>query len=42
MGSLARNACYGKETLGWIREKMATLESTPGDGKFFWFQFNHR
>jgi hypothetical protein len=27
MGSPARYACYEKEMLGWIREKMATQES---------------
>jgi hypothetical protein len=30
----ARYACYGKKMLGWIREKMATQESTLGGGKF--------
>jgi hypothetical protein len=35
MGSLAHYACYGKKMLGWIREKMATQESTLGSGKFF-------
>jgi hypothetical protein len=29
MGSPARYACCGKEMLGWIRKKMATLELTP-------------
>ncbi len=27
----------GEEMLGWIREKMATQESTLGSGKFFAF-----
>jgi len=35
MGSLARYACCGKEMLGWIRKKMAILESAPKGGKFF-------
>jgi hypothetical protein len=34
MGSPARYAYCGKEMLGWIREKMAILESTPKGGKF--------
>jgi len=37
MGSLAHYACCGKEMLGWIREKMATQESTPRGGRFFPF-----
>jgi len=37
MGSLACYAYCGKEMLGWICEKMATLESTPRSGKFFAF-----
>jgi len=35
MGSLNHYACYGKEILGWIREKMAIPESAPGGGKLF-------
>jgi len=34
MGSPARYACYGKEMLGWIREKMATQELALGGGNF--------
>ncbi len=34
MGSRVRYACYGKEMLGWIREKMATPKSAPGSGRF--------
>jgi len=34
MGSPACYAYYGKEMLGWIREKMATPESAPRGGKF--------
>jgi len=34
MGSLVRYACYGKEMLGRIREKMATPKSAPGGGRF--------
>jgi hypothetical protein len=34
MGSLAHYACYEKEMLGWIHEKMATQESAPGGGRF--------
>jgi hypothetical protein len=34
MGSPVRYACYGKEMLGWICEKMTTQESTLGGGKF--------
>jgi len=34
MGSLARYACYGKEMLGRIHEKMATLESARRGGRF--------
>jgi hypothetical protein len=33
MGSPARYACYGKEMLGWIHEKMATPESAPKGDK---------
>jgi hypothetical protein len=33
MGSPVHYACYGKEMLGWIHEKMATQESTPRGGK---------
>jgi hypothetical protein len=35
MGSPARYACCGKEMLGWIREKMATPEPAPRNGRFF-------
>jgi len=35
MGSRVRYACCGKEMLGWIREKMATLESAPRGDKLF-------
>ncbi len=35
MGNLARYACYGKEMLGWIREKMATQESALKGGSCF-------
>jgi hypothetical protein len=35
MRSPTRYACYKKEMLGWIREKMATQESTLGGGRFF-------
>jgi hypothetical protein len=35
MGSPTCYACYGKEMLGWIRETMATQESTPKGGRFF-------
>jgi len=35
MGSLARYVYYGKEMLGWIREKMAIQKSAPGGGRFF-------
>jgi hypothetical protein len=35
MGSPTHYACCGKEMLGWIREKMATQESTQGGGRFF-------
>jgi hypothetical protein len=35
MGSLAHYACYEKEMLGWIHEKMATPESALGGGMFF-------
>jgi hypothetical protein len=35
MGSPARSTCYGKEMLDWIHEKMATLKSAPGGGRFF-------
>jgi len=35
MGSLAHYACYKKEMLGWIREKITPQESAPGGGKFF-------
>jgi hypothetical protein len=35
MGSPACYACYRKEMLGWIHEKMAIQESTPGGGRFF-------
>ncbi len=34
MGSPARYACYEKEMLGWIREKMVTPKSAPKGGKF--------
>jgi hypothetical protein len=34
MGSPTHYACCGKEMLGWICEKMATQESTSGDGMF--------
>jgi hypothetical protein len=34
MGSPTRYACYGKEMLGWIHEKMAIPESTSRGGKF--------
>jgi len=34
MGSPARYACYRKEMLGWIREKIATQESTLRGGNF--------
>jgi hypothetical protein len=34
MGSPTRYAYYGKEMLGWIREKMATQASALGGGKF--------
>jgi len=34
MGSPVRYACCGKEMLGWICEKMATLEPTPRGGRF--------
>jgi hypothetical protein len=34
MGSPVRYVCYEKEMLGWIREKMATLELAPKDGRF--------
>jgi hypothetical protein len=34
MGSPTRYACYGKEMLGWIYEKMATHESALGGGKY--------
>jgi hypothetical protein len=34
MGSPTHYACCGKEMLGWIRERMATQESTPGGGRF--------
>ncbi len=34
MGNLARYAYFGKEMLGWIREKMVTKESTLGGGRF--------
>jgi hypothetical protein len=34
MGSLARYARYKKEMLGWIREKMATLESAQEVASF--------
>jgi hypothetical protein len=35
MGSPVHYACYGKEMLGWIHEKMATQESALGGAKFF-------
>jgi len=35
MGSPAHYACYRKEMLGWIREKMATQESALRGGRFF-------
>jgi len=35
MGSLAHYAYYGKEMLGWIREKMAIPKSAPKGGRFF-------
>jgi hypothetical protein len=35
MGSPTRYACYGKEMLGWIREKMVIQKSTLGGGRFF-------
>jgi len=34
MGSLACYAYYGKEMLGWNREKMATIESALGGDRF--------
>jgi hypothetical protein len=34
MGSLVHYACYEKEMLGWIREKMAIQESAQGGGSF--------
>jgi hypothetical protein len=34
MGNPTLYVCYGKEMLGWIREKMATQESAPGGDKF--------
>jgi len=34
MGSLAHYACYGKEMLCQIHEKMITPESAPRGGKF--------
>jgi hypothetical protein len=34
MGSLARYACYKKEMLGWVREKMVTPELAPKGGRF--------
>ncbi len=34
MGSPARYACYRKEMLGWIREKLATQESAPRSDRF--------
>jgi hypothetical protein len=37
MGSPTRYACYEKKMLGWIHEKMATQESTPGGGRFSTF-----
>jgi hypothetical protein len=37
MGNLIHYAQCGKEMLGWIREKMATQESTPSGGRFFAF-----
>jgi hypothetical protein len=35
MGSPVRYACYRKEMLGWIREKMGILELAPRGGRFF-------
>jgi hypothetical protein len=35
MGSPTRYACYEKEMLGSICEKMATQELTPRGGMFF-------
>ncbi len=37
MGSPVHYACYGKEMLGWIREKMAIPKSAPKGGRFFDF-----
>ncbi len=34
MGSPTHYACYDKEMLGQIREKMAIQELAPGGGKF--------
>jgi len=37
MGSPTHYACYKKEMIGWIREKMAIQESAPKGGRFFAF-----
>jgi hypothetical protein len=35
LGSPTRYAWCGKDMLGWIREKMTILESTPKGGRFY-------
>jgi len=37
MGSPTHYACYRKEMLGWIHEKMATQELAPKGGEFSTF-----